>query len=65
MPLFAYQGGGRGFDLAMLTTLEHMVQTGPPPTPERLCEPDVTLWFDLPVGQPPSAWLVRAQPRPV
>ena len=47
---FAYQGGGRGFDLAMLTTLEHMVQTGLPPTPERLCEPDVTLWFDLPVA---------------
>ena len=45
---FAYQGGGRGFDLAMLSTLEHMVQTGLPPTPERLCEPDVTLWFDLP-----------------
>ena len=47
---FAYQGGGRGFDLAMLSTLEHMVQTGLPPTPERLCEPDVTLWFDLPVA---------------
>jgi dTMP kinase len=36
---FAYQGGGRGFDLALLTTLEHWVQQGR--------QPDLTLWFDL------------------
>jgi dTMP kinase len=37
---FAYQGGGRGFDLATLTTLESWVQQGR--------QPDLTLWFDLP-----------------
>jgi dTMP kinase len=37
---FAYQGGGRGFDLGILGTLEHWVQQGR--------QPDLTLWFDLP-----------------
>ena len=37
---FAYQGGGRGFDLAVLTQLEQWVQQGR--------QPDLTLWFDLP-----------------
>ena len=37
---FAYQGGGRGFDLATLSTLEAWVQAGR--------QPDLTLWFDLP-----------------
>jgi dTMP kinase len=37
---FAYQGGGRGFDLAVLGQLESWVQEGR--------QPDVTLWFDLP-----------------
>ena len=37
---FAYQGGGRGFDLAVLTQLERWVQQGR--------QPDLTLWFDLP-----------------
>ncbi|WP_110399597.1 dTMP kinase [Sphaerotilus hippei] len=37
---FAYQGGGRGFDLAVLTQLESWVQQGR--------QPDLTLWFDLP-----------------
>jgi dTMP kinase len=37
---FAYQGGGRGFDLTVLTTLEGWVQQGR--------QPDLTLWFDLP-----------------
>ncbi|RZS56759.1 dTMP kinase [Sphaerotilus mobilis] len=37
---FAYQGGGRGFDLAVLTQLEAWVQQG--------LQPDLTLWFDLP-----------------
>ena len=37
---FAYQGGGRGFDLTVLRTLEGWVQQGR--------QPDLTLWFDLP-----------------
>ena len=36
---FAYQGGGRGQDLAVLRTLESWVQDG--------LQPDLTLWFDL------------------
>lgn len=36
---FAYQGGGRGFDLQVLGTLEAWVQQGR--------QPDLTLWFDL------------------
>ena len=41
---FAYQGGGRGFDWAVLTQLEAMVQglgQG------GLRQPDLTVWFDL------------------
>lgn len=38
---FAYQGGGRGMDLAVLSTLESWVQG--------TRQPDLTLWFDLPV----------------
>jgi dTMP kinase len=37
---FAYQGGGRGFDLGVLGQLEAWVQAGR--------QPDLTLWFDLP-----------------
>jgi dTMP kinase len=37
---FAYQGGGRGFDLLVLAQLESWVQQGR--------QPDLTLWFDLP-----------------
>lgn len=37
---FAYQGAGRGFDLAVLRQLEAWVQEG--------LQPDVTLLFDLP-----------------
>ena len=37
---FAYQGAGRGFDLAVLRQLETWVQDGR--------QPDLTLWFDLP-----------------
>ena len=37
---FAYQGGGRGFDRALLAQLEAWVQQGR--------QPDLTLWFDLP-----------------
>lgn len=41
---FAYQGAGRGFDLAVLRQLEQWVQAGP----EGLRQPDLTVWFDLP-----------------
>ena len=41
---FAYQGHGRGFDLAVLSTLERWVQD----TGDGLRQPDLTLWFDLP-----------------
>lgn len=44
---FAYQGGGRGFDLETLSILERMVQTGIAPQPDLMLEPDLTLWFDL------------------
>ena len=36
---FAYQGRGRGFDVAVLTQLERWVQQGR--------QPDLTLWFEL------------------
>jgi len=39
---FAYQGGGRGFDLATLGLLENWVQQGR--------QPDLTLWFDVPAA---------------
>lgn len=45
---FAYQGGGRGFDLEVLSKLEHMVQTGTALEADLLREPALTLWFDLP-----------------
>lgn len=42
---FAYQGGGRGFDLAVLQTLEKWVQGTS--AKQALLQPDLTLWFDL------------------
>ncbi len=42
---FAYQGGGRDFDLATLRTLEQWVQTSP--ATQSLVQPDLTVWFDL------------------
>ena len=39
---FAYQGGGRGFDLGVLAALEAWVQQGR--------QPDLTFWFDLPAA---------------
>jgi dTMP kinase len=42
---FAYQGGGRGFDLEVLAQLERWVQGRPD---AGLRQPDVTVWFDLP-----------------
>lgn len=58
---FAYQGGGRGFDLSVLQTLESWVQASDgcasaaapqpgaaaAPTPA-LLQPNLTIWFDLP-----------------
>jgi dTMP kinase len=41
---FAYQGGGRGFDWAVLSTLERWVQATPAAS---LRQPDLTLWFEL------------------
>jgi len=43
---FAYQGHGRGFDLAVLRQLEAWVQAVPG-APDQLRQPDLTLWFDL------------------
>ena len=40
---FAYQGSGRGFDLGVLKQLEQWVQA----IPTGLCQPDVTVWFEL------------------
>lgn len=44
---FAYQGAGRGFDLAILSQLEQWVQNG---QDGQLRQPDMTVWFDLPSG---------------
>lgn len=44
---FAYQGGGRGFDLTILTFLEQLVQTVKLPQTDFLRQPDLTIWFDL------------------
>ena len=49
---FAYQGHGRGQDLALLTRLEAAVQGG--------LQPDVTLWFDV---EPARAAERRARAR--
>ncbi len=42
---FAYQGAGRGFDDAVLSTLERWVQAQAGSA--KLLQPQVTLWFDL------------------
>ena len=44
---FAYQGGGRGFDLKMLSILEQWVQTVPGREADFIRQPDLTVWFDL------------------
>ena len=41
---FAYQGGGRGFDLSVLKALEEWVQSA---STGKLIQPDLTVWFDL------------------
>lgn len=45
---FAYQGGGRGFDLQMLLILEQWVQTVQELGADFIRQPDLTVWFDLP-----------------
>ena len=45
---FAYQGGGRGFDVDVLSNLELYVQAVPALGADFIRNPDVTLWFDLP-----------------
>lgn len=42
---YAYQGGGRGFDLPVLRVLETWVQAMPGTAALR--QPDLTVWFDL------------------
>ena len=44
---FAYQGGGRGFDLKILSFLERSVQTVQALKTDLICQPDLTVWFDL------------------
>ncbi len=46
---FAYQGGGRGFDLDVLRQLEQWVQGRAPGSGSAatLRQPDVTVWFEL------------------
>ncbi len=45
---FAYQGGGRGFDAEVLSTLERWAQAGRGGQSEvALLQPHITLWFDL------------------
>ena len=44
---FAYQGGGRGFDLEVLSTLERWVQQTSVAPGDGIRQPDLTLWFDL------------------
>ncbi len=44
---FAYQGGGRGFDEAVLTQLETMVQGTAGLDGTQLIQPELTVWFDL------------------
>ena len=44
---FAYQGGGRGFDLKTLSYLEQLVQTEQGPEAYFVRQPDLTVWFDL------------------
>jgi len=49
---FAYQGGGRQFELGVLQSLESWVQ-GVVPTnaaSRTTIQPDLTLWFDLPAA---------------
>lgn len=44
---FAYQGGGRGFDLQTLSFLELLVQTTKGLEGDFVRQPELTVWFDL------------------
>ena len=44
---FAYQGGGRGFDLEILRYLEQRVQTVECTEGDYVRQPELTIWFDL------------------
>jgi dTMP kinase len=44
---FAYQGGGRGFDLSTLSVLEQWVQTVQIEAKSFVRQPHLTVWFDL------------------
>jgi dTMP kinase len=46
---FAYQGGGRGFDPDVLSTLENWVQWAPGSALKgpAIRQPDLTVWFDI------------------
>ncbi|MDD2882391.1 MAG: dTMP kinase [Rhodoferax sp.] len=44
---FAYQGGGRGFDLKTLSFLELLVQTVKALDGDFIRQPELTVWFDL------------------
>ena len=59
---FAYQGAGRGFDRAVLGTLEQWVQSLPADAGLQavFIEPQLTVWFDLPPAQA-AARLVDAR----
>jgi dTMP kinase len=46
---FAYQGAGRGFDTQVLSLLERLAQTDTGLEADLMLEPDLTVWFDLPV----------------
>ncbi|MGZ5182565.1 MAG: dTMP kinase [Ramlibacter sp.] len=46
---FAYQGGGRGFDLDVLAQLERWVQSVEAVPAGQLRQPHLTVWFDVPV----------------
>jgi dTMP kinase len=51
---FAYQGGGRGFDLQLLAGLERWVQG--------VRQPDLTLWFDIDAGTAAARRSAARQP---
>ena len=44
---FAYQGGGRSFDLGVLSVLEQWVQSVQRLPADMIRQPDMTVWFDL------------------